>query len=286
MINRIFFISEQAPTEEPEANVYNVLIADALTQRSLDDAYRSVANTPLPALGLALEITGTLTDAAIRLAAATCFLPSCLRIDDQPVILLTGGSPELLEQASGSLKAYLGPQGLGGCRIYRLLPELPGHEPLQPGPGISLLFGSPEALASHYTTLLAGDRYYGNDLFFYSSSPETLRTALRALQQIENKFRQDFPVQMDLIRENQQLGKELKALFRKQTSTEMELDHHRQYVEVLRANHATKELQDYYTREYEILPLWFKRLGHLVKVLTGKRTFRSLFRDDVKKYKD
>ena len=287
MINRIFFISEQAPTEEPEENVHYVVIADSLAQNSLDNAYRSVANTPLPALGLALEITGPLTDAAIRLAAATCFLPSCLRIDDQPVILLTGGSPELLEHASGSLKAYLGLQGLGGCLIYRLLlPKLPGHEHLQPGPGISPLFESPEALANHYTTLFTEDRYYRNDLFFYSSSPEILRTALQALHQIENKLRQDFPVRMTLIRENQQLEKELRALFRKQASTEMELNHHRQYVEVLRSNHATKELQDYYTREYEILPLWFKRLGHLVKVLTGKRTFRSLFRDDVKKYKD
>lgn len=43
---------------------------------------------------------------------------------------------------------------------------------------------------------------------------------------------------------------------------------------------------DWYHKEYEILPLWYKRFGHILKVLTGKRTFRSLFRDDVKKHKD
>lgn len=43
---------------------------------------------------------------------------------------------------------------------------------------------------------------------------------------------------------------------------------------------------DWYKYEYEILPLWYKQFGHILKVLMGKRTFRSLFNDNVKKYKD
>lgn len=42
---------------------------------------------------------------------------------------------------------------------------------------------------------------------------------------------------------------------------------------------------EFYNYEYEILPLWYKKLGHLIKVLMGKRTFKSLFNDNVKKYK-
>ncbi len=45
-------------------------------------------------------------------------------------------------------------------------------------------------------------------------------------------------------------------------------------------------LKNYYTNEYEILPLWYKRFGHIIKVLYGKRSLRSLFNDNVKKYKD
>lgn len=45
------------------------------------------------------------------------------------------------------------------------------------------------------------------------------------------------------------------------------------------------EIVTFYNYEYEILPLWFKRLGHVVKVLTGKRSFKSLFNNNVKKYK-
>jgi hypothetical protein len=42
----------------------------------------------------------------------------------------------------------------------------------------------------------------------------------------------------------------------------------------------------WYYYEYEILPLWYKRFGHILKVIIGKRTCRSLFNDSVKKYKE
>lgn len=47
----------------------------------------------------------------------------------------------------------------------------------------------------------------------------------------------------------------------------------------------TDSLKWYYY-EYEILPTWFKQIGHIIKVIMGKRSFKSLFNDNVKKYKD
>lgn len=270
MINRMYFISDSTPAGQPEENVHYVVTADPMSEQSTGNTYRMIADTPLPALGLALPISRPLPETALRFAAATCFLPSFLHIDDRPVILLMGHSQELLEQASATLHAYLGRQGLATPLIYR----------------IGALFTSPRELTAHYTSLLAGDHCYGNELFFYASSPEVVAPTLSTLSQIEQKFKHEFPAQTALIQAYQLLEKELRSLRRKQASIEAELSHQKQYVEVLRSNHSTRELQDYYTNEYEILPLWFKRLGHLVKVLTGKRTFRSLFRDDVKKYKD
>lgn len=49
---------------------------------------------------------------------------------------------------------------------------------------------------------------------------------------------------------------------------------------------AVMQIKRFYYHEYEILPLWYKRFGHIIKVITGKRTFRSLFDDKVKKYRD
>ena len=44
------------------------------------------------------------------------------------------------------------------------------------------------------------------------------------------------------------------------------------------------EVLDWYHQQYETLPLWYKQFGHLIKVIIGKRSFRSLFSDKVKKY--
>ena len=46
------------------------------------------------------------------------------------------------------------------------------------------------------------------------------------------------------------------------------------------------DVLNWYHAEYESLPLWYKRVGHIIKVLKGKRTFRSLFSDNVKKHKN
>jgi hypothetical protein len=43
------------------------------------------------------------------------------------------------------------------------------------------------------------------------------------------------------------------------------------------------DLKTWYHDEYEVLPLWYKRMGHIVKVITGKKSFRSLFTDNIKK---
>ncbi|GGK78188.1 hypothetical protein ACD591_09265 [Rufibacter glacialis] len=43
------------------------------------------------------------------------------------------------------------------------------------------------------------------------------------------------------------------------------------YNKFLKENHQGKLLQEYYDHEYEILPTWFKRVGHVIKYITGKR---------------
>ena len=42
----------------------------------------------------------------------------------------------------------------------------------------------------------------------------------------------------------------------------------------------------WYHNEYEILPLWYKRFGHIIKVITRQKKIPSLFSDQVKKYND
>lgn len=46
-----------------------------------------------------------------------------------------------------------------------------------------------------------------------------------------------------------------------------------------------ESLFEYYHKEYEVLPVWFKRLGHIIKVLTGHRKFKSLISNERKEKK-
>jgi hypothetical protein len=41
---------------------------------------------------------------------------------------------------------------------------------------------------------------------------------------------------------------------------------------------GVNEISAWYQKEYEILPLWYKKFGHVIKVFKGKRTFKSLFK--------
>lgn len=47
-------------------------------------------------------------------------------------------------------------------------------------------------------------------------------------------------------------------------------------LEFLKSNRDS--IADWYNKEYEVLPLWYKRFGHIVKVMTGKRSFKSLYK--------
>lgn len=47
-------------------------------------------------------------------------------------------------------------------------------------------------------------------------------------------------------------------------------------LESLQSNRDT--ILEWYKKEYEVLPKWYKRFGHIIKVITGKRTFKSLFK--------
>jgi hypothetical protein len=298
MINRIFIIPEfvssppGSPSDPdlfsgslllPGESIYFSITANPQVEGSLDQAYdrmgQRMATGKAPDQALALTINDLPDAGVVRAVTSFLFIPGYLHIGHRPVLILTGADGGLLSDAAAAFTGYFAAQGIRDPVVHTLLS---GPAPRRD----TRLFHSQAGLQEGYRELLQTERYYNNDLFFYLPSPEDLPEALSSLRQAEADLRQQAPRLFSAAIVNSQLENELGCLRRLQASTLTELDHQRQYVTILRSEHATKELQDYYTREYEILPLWYKRFGHILKVLTGKRTFRSLFRDNVKKYKD
>jgi hypothetical protein len=284
MLNRIFFISENAfqncgdlPAED---NVHFSVLVNPSLEQSLNSAYNFMARADYPNMSLTLNIREPMVAERMRSIISFLFMVSYPRIRSRPVINLTGDSPELLERTVFVLFTYFASQGIDDPIINKIYSA---SETLSKK---NQLFDSPEKLVGYYQALLQSDLYYNNDIFFCMPSIDILRSTLESLKQIELDFKESFPKLYSLAGQNMRLEDETSFLKKKNLYTETELNHQKQYIDILRSDHSTRELQNYYNKEYEILPLWYKRFGHLLKVITGKRTFRSLFRDDVKIYKD
>jgi hypothetical protein len=286
MINRVFFILDQEMVSDPglpspEPNVFYSVAADPAVSGSLQRAYAIMDDTSLPGLALALDLHEPLTPDDIRSIGSFMFLPACLRIGGMPVIILTGDpsmAADLPENAAAALSSWLAGQGFEKHMIHTVLP--------------GEFLRSVEEVDRHFENSSQTGPYFGKTLFFKmpaavsgSSAPIPVQSVLVSFRSAETALRQRVPQFYALAQAYGELEGKFNFLQRKYDASALELQHQQQYVDTLRSGHAAKEIQDFYTREYEILPLWYKRFGQVLKVLTGKRTFRSLFRDNTKKYK-
>jgi len=127
--------------------------------------------------------------------------------------------------------------------------------------------------------------------FFFLAKPGELSEILNTLEKAEINVRENFPQVYNLLKENMFLKVKERDLHTHLVLIQEELDSLNNYhlyhnLSESRYKRQIKELLRFYKNEYEILPTWYKRFGHIVKVIAGKRTLRSLFDDNVKKYKE
>ncbi len=127
--------------------------------------------------------------------------------------------------------------------------------------------------------------------FFFLDKPEKIPEILDIINQSEAIIQKDLPQIYYLLKENRAIMNKKQGLLFKIGLLQEQLNslnnYHLHYSSSdTRYKRQLTELLNFYKTEYEILPAWYKRLGHIIKVTMGKRTFRSLFNDNVKKYKD
>jgi hypothetical protein len=89
-----------------------------------------------------------------------------------------------------------------------------------------------------------------------------------------------------LLQRNADLEKGVAVLTSELKDIKSQLQNQRTYLKLLTEQDEANKINEFYHQEYEILPLWYKKIGQLIKVCMGKRTFRSLFDNNVKKYKE
>lgn len=144
---------------------------------------------------------------------------------------------------------------------------------------------------SDYTLSIKQLDSFHTQFFFFLENAEKLPGFLNALEKEEMNIKESLPKVYNLLKESMSLKIKERELHANLVLIQEQLDSLNNYhlyhnLSETRYKKQIKELLRFYKNEYEILPTWYKRFGHIVKVMTGKRTFRSLFNDNVKKYKD
>lgn len=106
------------------------------------------------------------------------------------------------------------------------------------------------------------------------------------LQSAEEKIMQEYPEKFDYLKKYGDLERSFVQTTDQLKRTNLDLENHKKYLEIFKSKDEALKIYEFYKYEYEILPLWYKRFGHIIKVIMGKRSFRSLFDNNIKKYND
>jgi hypothetical protein len=138
-------------------------------------------------------------------------------------------------------------------------------------------------LATYYLRLLSEEYYVARYIGMYSTDFEKHLDDLKNTEKILQ--RQD-PAIYRLLSRNKELEKSTVILTEELKHIQLQFQNQKTYLRLLTEQDEANKINEFYHHEYEILPLWYKRIGQVIKVCMGKRTFRSLFDNNVKKYKE
>jgi hypothetical protein len=139
-------------------------------------------------------------------------------------------------------------------------------------------------LSSRYIAAIKNVTSADASFFFFLENARDLPALLNVVREAELIIRNDLSQIYSLLKENRSLTMYNDQLMSKSERAQEQLDSNtlNYNITIARYKQQVTELLRFYTNEYEILPLWYKRLGHVIKVLMGKRSFRSLFDDKAK----
>ena len=143
-------------------------------------------------------------------------------------------------------------------------------------------------LSSRYIDAIKNVTSADTSFFFFLENVRDLPALLNVVKEAELIIRNDLSQIYSLLKENRSLTMNNDQLMAKSERAQEQFDSYtlNYNITIARYKQQVTELLRFYTNEYEILPLWYKRLGHVIKVLMGKRSFRSLFDDKAKEYRD
>lgn len=269
MLYDIFYIltpqSVQAPVTTVAGNVL-VLQTDA-SAASLEGCFKVASELPAHVpFCLYVQNTVTLTPDAAAAVTAFFFFTNYHTQQRLPLVLWDTDRDSPLQQAAVA-------QGFE--KVILLAPSLLAYTAANAG-----------LIQQQYRTMLQAAQPTTAALYITVAGLPEVAAVNALLAAEENRFEQESQALYLLKQQNRALQAQALQWERVALAAQQEIANQKEHNNILRSSSQATALQNYYNNEYEVLPLWFKRLGHIVKVLTGKRSVKSLYNDNVKKYKE
>ncbi len=289
MLNTVYLISENyddfkvLKTNDITNSFELSILIDCYSPEKLNETYLFFSENHTCKFSITIESKHLLPKFCIQSIAAFFFIPAygCT----QKTVNIICEESAIFNEISTNLKKAALSQGIDNLSVNLL--SVPGstisNSIVTNTYSYKLFKSTSELLLAYQDMIMAFE--IGKKLFCYPAIQFNTAQLLIDLQHLEGKFKKNYPALYDTLEGVSYLSESNIKIKRNNLNLLNELENFKDHNKILRLSNSATELQAYYDREYEILPLWFKKAGHLLKVLMGKRTFRSLFNDNVKKYK-
>lgn len=252
-----------------------VLAIDPASKNELSSCFQVVEQYITNPFCLSLTLQATLTPEQATALMAFFFFPNYYKPALIPQIFVTGNNEGIVAAGIESLQQSAAAQAFSAIRV------MPASTPAN-----SYTAGDTSAIKEAYKTRLLSPVMTTEAIFIKIAREEEIAAVEQLLMTEETLFEQEHASLFTLKKQNRQLQQQLQQLGTLYQAAQQEISNQVSHNQILRSSSQATALQNYYNDEYEVLPLWYKRLGHIVKVLMGKRSFKSLYSDSSKKYRD
>lgn len=135
---------------------------------------------------------------------------------------------------------------------------------------------------NQYLNLLNNDFLVNHFVHLHITQFNEIGSVAKELLEAENELKQNNPKLFQILFKTYKLENDLINANLELFETKEDLENQKIYLEFFKNQDEAKKINDFYYHEYEVLPLWYKQFGHIIKAILGKRTWRSLWDNNSK----
>lgn len=278
MLYDIYYIVTPEILQQPvktTADATLVLAIDPADKNELSSCFQAAEQYISNPFCLLLTLQAIVTPEQATALMAFFFFPNYHKPEVVPQIFVTGNNADLVATSIEILQQSAKAQAFSAIGVM-------------PATTLANSFAAQDTstIMEAYKTRLLAPVMTTEAIFIKIAREEEIAAVEQLLSTEETLFEQQHAGLFTLKKQNRQLQQQVQQLGFLYQAAQQEIRNQVSHNQILRSSSQATALQNYYNNEYEVLPLWYKRLGHIVKVLMGKRSFKSLYSDSSKKYRD